>query len=91
MPGKIDMDGFNERLDDWGSYSANINLLGANLSDYAATLKKSGFTEVESYWGNSGTWELSKRIQMNGQWVNVTVEEKTNNEIPEIYIYFRSE
>ena len=89
MPGKIDMAEFNENLNGWGSCSVNVKLLGANLSDYAAALKKSGFTEPEYSW--TDTWELSKRIQINGQWVDVTIEDKNNKEIPEIYIYFRSE
>ena len=89
MPGKIDMTKFNENLNDWGSSSEYIKLLGANLSDYAATLKKSGFTEPE--YNYSDTWELSKRLQINGQWCNVTIEDRNNKEIPEIYIYFRNE
>ena len=85
MPGKIDMEEFSENLDSWGSYSEYIKLLGVNLSDYAATLKNNGFKEPEYSW--TETWELTKRIQINGKWYNVTIEDRNNKEIPEIYIY----
>ena len=89
MPGKIDMSEFNGNLNDWGSYSVYVKLLGANLSDYAATLRKNGFKEPEYSW--TDTWEMSKQIRINGREVNVTIEDRNNKEIPEIYIYFRSE
>ena len=89
IPGIIDMDDFNESINGWGSYSEYIKLLGANLSDYAAVLKKNGFTEPEYSW--TDTWELSKRIQINGKWFKVTIEDRNNIEIPEISIYFTSD
>jgi hypothetical protein len=89
IPGKIDMEEFKENLASWGSYSKSIKLLGAKLSDYAATLRKSGFTESDSSYRS--TWEFSKQVQINGQWVKVSIEEQNNREIPEIHIYFRSE
>ena len=81
------MDEFDDNLNNWGSYSAYIKLLGANLSNYAATLKSNGFKEPEYSW--SDTWVLEKRVQINGKWVNVTIEDRNNKEIPEIYIRMR--
>ena len=89
MLGKIDADEFNESLSDWGSYYKYIKLLDANLSDYAATLKKNGFEEPEYNW--SDTWELKKRIRINGNWCNVTIKDSDNDEIPEINIYITVE
>ena len=88
IAGAIDINDFNDNLNNWGSYSTYIKLLGANLSDYAATLRKNGFTKPEYSW--TDTWELQKQIQINGKSVDVIIEARNNQEIPEIYIYFRN-
>jgi DNA-binding MarR family transcriptional regulator len=86
IPGKIEKE-FNESISDYGSYYGYIKLLGANLSDYASVLKRNGFTEVEYSW--TDTWELEKRVQIDGKWYRVTIEDKNNKEIPEISISIR--
>ena len=91
IPGVIDMNEFNESIRDYGSYSTYIKLWGANLSNYASTLRANGFTDPEysSFWGSDNRWELTKQVQINGQSFNVSIEERENDEIPEIYISFR--
>jgi len=89
MPGEIDMAEFNEDLSNYGSYYKRVKLLGANLSDYAETLRRNGFTEPE--YSYSDTWELERRIQLNGKWVVVTISDTGNPEIPEISVRINSE
>jgi len=89
MLGKIDMTEFDDNLKSWGSSSVDVKLLGGNLSAYAATLRSNGFAAPE--FSSSETWELRKRIQINGKWADVTIENTNNKEIPEIRVYFRSE
>ena len=88
MLGKIDIAEFNESLSDYGSYYASVKLLGANLSDYAAALRKQGFQEPE--YSYSDTWELEKRLTLGGKQVEVTIKESENQEVSEISISIRS-
>ena len=65
-----------------------MKFLGADLVDYAAVLKKSGFTEQE-YTGEK--WELRKRLRVDGAWYMVTISDNGGNEIPEVSYSFRKE
>jgi hypothetical protein len=49
-------------------------------------LRGSGFAEPEYAYGD--TWDLRKRVQISGNWYDVTIQERDNSEIPEIYISF---
>ena len=89
MLGKIDMAEFGEYLSDYGSYYERVMLLGANLPDYAAVLRNNGFTEPE--YSYSDTWELEKRVQLDGKWIIVTISDTGNPEIPEISVRFNCE
>jgi hypothetical protein len=84
MLGKIDMEEFNEGIASYWGYSASIKLLGANLADYEAALKKGGFKSTASEYDD--TWELTKEVRIGGKAYEVTVSERKNDEIPEIYV-----
>ena len=85
IAGEIDMEVFNESINNWG-YTQTIKLLGANLTNYEAALRGSGFTARE--YSYSDTWELSKTVQINGKSYEVDIRDNNNREIPEIYISF---
>ena len=84
--GAVDMSEFNGSLSDWGSYSANIRLLGAGLADYRAALIKNGFAEPEDSYGDA--WELEKRVSIGGKRLTASISDAANGEIPEIRISF---
>ena len=86
--GAFELENWNDKGNWYGSFRTNMKFLGADLVDYAAVLKKSGFTEPE-YMGEK--WELEKRLRVGGVWCRVTISDHGGNEIPEVSYSFREE
>ncbi|MCL2768192.1 MAG: hypothetical protein FWE49_05660, partial [Synergistaceae bacterium] len=86
--GAFDLKSWNDKENWYGSFQTNMKFLGANLEDYAATLKKNGFTETEYTYRN---WELEKRVRIGGVWYKVTIYDAGNYEIPDVRYEFRKE
>ena len=89
MYGAIDMEEFNSDISNGWIYSTTIKLVGANLSAYASTLRSNGFTDPD-YDYDDDYWQLKKMIKINGALHEVSIENRQNEEIPEIYIVFRN-
>ncbi|MCL1913530.1 MAG: hypothetical protein FWG10_06590 [Eubacteriaceae bacterium] len=87
IAGSIDIDEFDSNIASWGSYSARIKLVGADLEAYATVLKSAGFKAPE--YSYSDAWSLEKRVIINGKRFDVTIEDRNNKETSEIYISFR--
>jgi hypothetical protein len=79
--GAIDMESWNNKDEWWGSFSQRIKFMGADMSKYEALLKKNGFAEPEDSY--TETWELEKRVKINGVRMTIMVEDTGNAEIPE--------
>ena len=79
---------FNNRAEWFGSFHARMKLLDADLAEYAAQLRQSGFADSE-YPG--GSWELGKQVRLDGKAYRLTISDARGGELPEVTYHFREE